>query len=69
MPANCEAPARLLRPDEAAERLNVRLHRLYQLVREGTVPAVRLGSRQIRIRPDALEEFIASGGSQPGTEA
>jgi excisionase family DNA binding protein len=45
-----------------AQRLGVRLHRVYDLVREDRLPGVvRLG-RQIRIDPDRLEEFIASGG-------
>ncbi|MEX0979997.1 MAG: helix-turn-helix domain-containing protein [Gemmatimonadota bacterium] len=46
----------------AAERLGVRLHRVYALVRENRIPSVRIG-RQVRIDPAALEEWIASGGS------
>ena len=53
---------RLLTAHEATVRLNVRLHRTYELIREGKLPAVRLG-RQVRIDPAALEEFIAHGGT------
>ena len=52
---------RLLTADQAADRLDVTLARLYELARTGTLPAVRLG-RQIRFSPDALTEWIESGG-------
>jgi len=56
------AQRRLWTAQEAAERLGVRLHRCYELIREGQLPAVRLG-RQVRVDPAALEEFIRSGGT------
>jgi excisionase family DNA binding protein len=53
----------------AAKRIGVSKLRLYELVRSGVLPpgvVVRLG-RHIRINPERLEEFIASGGaSLPG---
>ncbi len=52
---------RLLTAGQAAERLDVTLARLYELARTGTLPAVRIG-RQIRFSPDALSEWIESGG-------
>lgn len=66
-----QVTGRLLTAPETAERLNVRLHRVYELVREGVLPGVvRLG-RQIRVDPAALDEFIQSGGSpsEHGTAA
>jgi excisionase family DNA binding protein len=48
----------------ACQRLNERPQRVYSLIRDGVIPhgvIVRLG-RHIRINPEKLEEFIASGG-------
>jgi excisionase family DNA binding protein len=48
----------------AAQRLNKSVQQIYAMVREGILPSgvvVKLG-RSIRIDPDALEEFIKSGG-------
>jgi excisionase family DNA binding protein len=50
----------------AVKRLNMSAARVYELIREGILPAVRCG-RQVRIDPDALEAFINNGGkSLPG---
>jgi excisionase family DNA binding protein len=57
---------RLLTAQEAAERLGIRLHRLYELARAGTVPHVRLG-RTLRVDPTALEAFIDRGGTRDGS--
>jgi excisionase family DNA binding protein len=46
---------RLLTVGQAAERLNVTLARLYELVRTGTLPAVLLG-RLIRFSPASFSE-------------
>lgn len=49
-----------------ALRLGITEARGYELARENILPVVRLG-RQIRIDPDALNEFIKNGGkSLPG---
>jgi len=45
-----------------ADRLSVRLHRVYQLAREGAIPVVRIG-RTMRFEPDAVERWIAQGGT------
>jgi excisionase family DNA binding protein len=45
-----------------ADRLGVSTHRVYELVRTGQLPSVRLG-RSVRIDPVALEGFIAGGGT------
>lgn len=51
----------LLRVEEVAKRLNISVARCYELARQNVLPAVRLG-RQVRFDPDALDEFIRSGG-------
>ena len=53
---------RLLRIQEVAHRLDVSVHRAYELARQGMIPAVRLG-RQVRVDADELERFIEAGGS------
>ena len=51
----------LLTVPEVAGQLRVSVPRAYQLVREGVVPAVRLG-RQVRIDQEVLRAWIAQGG-------
>ncbi len=55
---------RLIRAREAAELLDVRLPRLYELARVGAIPSVRLSERQIRFSEPALREFVERGGIQ-----
>lgn len=57
----------LVSAEEAAVRLSVSRARLYQLVRHGLVPAVRLG-RAVRFSPAALDAFVADGGRRQGRE-
>lgn len=52
---------RLLRVEEVAEALGVTKSRVYDLVRAGLLPAVRLG-RQIRIDEEALRDWVRKGG-------
>ena len=52
---------RLLQIPEVAHRLNVSVHRAYELARQGRIPCVRLG-RQVRVDADRLESFIRDGG-------
>jgi excisionase family DNA binding protein len=54
---------RLLTAKEAARALNVPLSRVYELVRLGILPCVRIGERQIRFDELALREWAAKGGS------
>jgi len=58
------SPRRLLKAQEVSDRLGVRLHRVYELARDGELPAVKLGCRQYRFDPALLEEWIRSGGTQ-----
>ncbi len=52
---------RLHRAAEIARVLHVTPWRVYWLARKGLLPSVRLG-HQVRFAPDAVAEFIASGG-------
>lgn len=56
-------PRQLLTARQAAHRLGIRLHRLYELTRAGALSHVRLG-RTVRIDPNALDRFIENGGTQ-----
>jgi excisionase family DNA binding protein len=60
---------RLIKAKQAAELLNVRLPRLYELARLGTVPSVRLGEKQIRFNESALQEFCNGGGIRANGKA
>lgn len=54
----------LLTLHKTADILNVKYPRVAEMVRTGTIPqvcVVRLG-RQIRINPDALQQFLCNGG-------
>jgi excisionase family DNA binding protein len=53
---------RLIKAKEAAELLDVRLPRLYELARLKVVPFVRFGPKQIRFDPDVLAEWSRQGG-------
>lgn len=57
---------RLYRVPEVARILDISEQRVYELIRAGMLPSVRLG-RQVRVDREALEEFIKSGGqAYPG---
>jgi excisionase family DNA binding protein len=53
---------RLLTAKQVAEILQVALPRVYELVREGQLPCVRMG-RQIRFHDSTLMQWIEQGGS------
>ena len=52
----------LLRAEHVAQRLGVKKQRVYALVRQGSIPFVRLGEKQIRFSSPVLERWIARGG-------
>lgn len=54
----------VLRVKEAAEQLAVAAWRVYQLCEDGELPHVRI-TNSIRIRPDDLQELIASRVTVP----
>ena len=61
--------ARLLLVKEVAEILRVPPARVYALVRQGQLPAVLLGERQVRIVEETLLEWIRSGGGKAAAAA
>jgi excisionase family DNA binding protein len=52
---------KLLRLTQVARILDMREAQVYRLAREGVLPVVRIG-RQLRVDPDALDEWIKAGG-------
>jgi excisionase family DNA binding protein len=51
----------LLRVPDAATRLGVEASYLYELIRQGRVPAVRLGRKYIRLHPSVVAEIQENG--------
>lgn len=51
----------LLKTAEAAKRLNVSRDKVLQLIDDGTLRALRLGPKTIRVYADSLEALIAKG--------
>ncbi len=52
---------KLLRAEQVAEILDISKARVYELIRDGILPSVRLG-RQVRVADSILEEWIEEGG-------
>ena len=52
---------KLMAVGEVADILGVRVHRVYELARQGIIPAVKIG-RQVRFSPKRIREFIENGG-------
>ena len=52
---------RMLLAPEVAEILNVSVPRVYELIRAGVLPSVRLG-RQVRVDRRKLQAFLDGGG-------
>lgn len=57
---------RLLTVREAADQLSLSIASIYEMVRAGRLPAVRVGRRggAIRIRPEDLEDFLQASSQQ-----
>lgn len=53
----------ILVADEVAELLRVDRQRVYELVRRGAIPVVRIGQRQYRFNAEAIKQWIEGGGS------
>ncbi len=47
----------LLRPEQAAEALNVSRSTIYQLLRRNEITSIKIGAAR-RIRPEALREYV-----------
>ena len=64
--------SRLLTAEEVAMRLGVSGWVVYRLVKERRLPAVRLGPRRLRFRPESVEKALAEAeqpAAPPATEA
>lgn len=57
-----QTEAEILTPVEAAGMLRLKNFQLYRYVREGVIPAVRVG-RQLRFSRSALVDWIERGGT------
>ena len=55
---------KLLQAKEVCEIFQIDLPRLYSLVRENKFPHVLIGERQYRFSREAIEKFIADGGTR-----
>lgn len=53
---------RLLDAKEVAEILQVNVQRVYELTRQGILPSVRIGPKQIRFDETRLMQWIEYGG-------
>jgi len=56
-----ESDAALLLVPVAAARLGIDTSYLYELIRQGRVPAVRLGPKYVRLHPTVIAEIQAKG--------
>lgn len=52
-----------------SELLDVSKARVYELVRQNILPAVRIGARQIRFDEETLNNWIKSGGASDAENA
>jgi excisionase family DNA binding protein len=60
-----EQEIQLLKAEDVAEILSLPKLRVYELARQGQLPCVRIGERQVRFARSALREWIECGGSTP----
>jgi excisionase family DNA binding protein len=58
MPVNPEFPTPLLNVEQIGERLQLPKSAVYELIRQGKLPAVRIG-KHVRIEAGRLEQWIA----------
>ncbi len=58
----------ILVADEVAKLLRVDKQRVYQMVREKSLPFILLGQRQYRFSKQAIETWLENGGTQKGGE-
>lgn len=54
---------KLITAAAASSLLNIRVQRLYELVRQRTIPYVKLGTRQLRFDEDELVAWAKRGGA------
>ncbi len=54
----------ILLTEEVAKLLRVDKQRVYQMVREKSIPFILLGQRQYRFSKQAIEAWLENGGTQ-----
>ncbi len=54
---------KLLTAKQVSEILGIDIQRVWDLRRRNLLPCVRLGERQFRFCPQAIEHFIENGGN------
>ena len=57
-------PKQLLVAEEVAEILRVDKQRVYELIRTGQIPFIRIGERQYRFAVDEIDRWLESGGTK-----
>lgn len=55
---------RLSTANQISEKLNIPRQRIYELCREGLIPHARIGKRQIRFDPEAIDAWVKAGGTR-----
>ena len=53
----------LLTAKEVAAEWQIPLSRVYELTRQGLIPHLKLGARQLRFDPESLRDWKAGGGN------
>jgi len=53
----------LLTAKEVATEWQIPLARVYELTRQGLIPCLKLGTRQLRYDPEVLRDWKARGGN------
>lgn len=48
----------LLNAKQVAAKLRLRPYTVYEMVKRGELPAIRIGTRIIRFRPESIERWI-----------
>lgn len=48
----------LLTPEDVARELSISRRQVYNLTRSGALPSIKMGHRTVRVKREALEEYI-----------
>ncbi|SEM33026.1 DNA binding domain-containing protein, excisionase family [Syntrophus gentianae] len=56
---------RFISVQAVADKLSCTEHHVYYLIREGSIKAIKIGPRAIRVSWNSLQEFIAAGLIDP----
>lgn len=59
----------ILIADEVAQLLRVDRQRVYELVRRGLIPVIKIGERQYRFDAASVQNWIENGGNKENGDA